>query len=135
MNGYWFTSDLFELEPGEDEEINPGIYGRRLAVWLRAQLEQRGYTVERIINEDWGRCLICSREPSLLWVGCGNIGENPGQDSSFKAIVWHCFTVAEVPFWKRIFKNPETAAALAKLDADLRSVLDAQPDINLVEEP
>jgi hypothetical protein len=23
MNGYWFTSSLFQIEPGEDAEINP----------------------------------------------------------------------------------------------------------------
>jgi len=34
MDGYWFTSTKFEIEPGEDEEINPGIYGRQLARWF-----------------------------------------------------------------------------------------------------
>jgi hypothetical protein len=27
MNGYWFTSSRFQIEPGEDAEINPGCYG------------------------------------------------------------------------------------------------------------
>jgi len=26
MNGYWFTSTKFEIEPGEDEEINPVMF-------------------------------------------------------------------------------------------------------------
>ena len=68
--GYWFRSTRFEIEPGEDEEINPGIYGKQLAEWLKARLEESGYKVEPIINEDWGRCLMCSREPFSLWVGC-----------------------------------------------------------------
>lgn len=38
--GYWFKSTLFEIEPGEDGDINPGIYGRQLAVWLKDKLEQ-----------------------------------------------------------------------------------------------
>jgi hypothetical protein len=63
MKGYWFTSLLFKIEPGEDEEINPGRYGRRLSIWLKKQLEGRGHSIEPIINEDWGRCLMCSRDP------------------------------------------------------------------------
>lgn len=69
MDGFWFKSTRFEIEPGEDDEINPRIYGRQLAVWLEEQLEQRGYNVEPVIAEDWGRCLMCSRSPFSLWVG------------------------------------------------------------------
>jgi hypothetical protein len=67
MKGYRFTSLLFKIEPGEDEEINPSRYGRQLSIWLKKQLEGRGYSIEPIINEDWGRCLMCSREPFMLW--------------------------------------------------------------------
>ena len=133
MDGYWFTSSLFEVEPGEDEEINPGRYGRQLAVWLKSQLETRGYSVEPIIAEDWGRCLMCSRDPFLLWVGCGNMDVDPSAPP--KQMVWHCFPVAEIPLLKRLFKKPETAVALAQLDADLRSILVEQAQITLVEEP
>ena len=62
---YWFKSSKFEIEPGEDEDINPGIYGRQLAVWLRDRLEEHGYSIE-LINEDWGRCLMCSRHSSRV---------------------------------------------------------------------
>jgi hypothetical protein len=37
--GHWFRSTRFEIEPGEDKEINPGIYGKQLAEWLKARLE------------------------------------------------------------------------------------------------
>jgi hypothetical protein len=133
MDGYWFTSNLFEVEPGEDEEVNPGRYGRQLAIWLKSQLEKRGYHVEPVIAEDWGRCLMCSRDPFLLWVGCGNVDADPSAPP--EQIVWHCFPVAEVPFFKRLFKKPETAGALTQLDADLLSILAEHPQIALVEEP
>jgi hypothetical protein len=29
--GFWFSSSLFAVEAGEDEDANPGRYGRRLA--------------------------------------------------------------------------------------------------------
>jgi hypothetical protein len=40
MEGYWFKSSKFEIEPGEDEEINPGMYGRQLARWLKQRLTE-----------------------------------------------------------------------------------------------
>ena len=52
IQGHWFRSTRFEIEPGEDDEINPGIYGKQLAAWLKARLEDRGYQVEPVIKQD-----------------------------------------------------------------------------------
>jgi hypothetical protein len=137
MDGFWFKSTRFEIEPGEDADINPSVYGRQLAAWLKIQLELRGYAIEQIIAEDWGRCLMCSRHPFLLWVGCGNVFD-PAPDAALPAkgdIVWHCFATAEVPFWRRVFGRVDTAPYVAKLNADLRAILDDEPQITLVPEP
>jgi hypothetical protein len=137
---YSFKSTLFEIEPGEDEEINPRMYGRQLAAWLKAQLQARGYGVEPIIAEDWGRCLMCSREPFRLYVACGSVTDydtaRPGDPPPAKEdVVWFCFPEAEVAFWKRIFRKlPDTSVALAKLDADLHAILHGEPDIKLIAE-
>jgi hypothetical protein len=138
MNGYHFTSSLFDIEPGEDDEVNPRMYGRQLAVWLKDQLEARGYLVEPIIAEDWGRCLMCSREPFLLWVGCGSVTDydeaKPGDPPPAKeSITWHCFPNAEPPFWKRLFHRIDTRATLAQLDSDLLAILKAEARITIVE--
>lgn len=135
----WFRSDLFQIEVGEDEEINPGRYGRQLARWLQQQLESRGHAVEHIC-EDWGHCLMCSREPFMLWIGCGNVdfvdeSEHESALRSPESIAWHCFVYAEVPFWKRLFPKPQTAEAVAKLSIELQSILDAEPRIRRVAEP
>lgn len=29
--GYWFKFDIFEIKPDEDDETNPGCYGKELA--------------------------------------------------------------------------------------------------------
>ena len=136
--GYWFRSARFELEPGEDEDINPGIYGKQLAEWLKARLEDRGYRVEPIINEDWGRCLMCSRDPFRLWVGCANMTDlsvSPGVTPPKEQITWHCFATAEVLFWKKLFRKMETEPVVAKLHADLGAILAGEPSITLVAEP
>lgn len=140
MTQYWFRSDLFDIEPGEDEEINPRIYGRQLAAWLRLRLEEAGYAVEPVIAEDWGRCLVVSRKPFLLWVGCGNVMDYEGtrDDDPLPAgrdVVWTCFTEAEVPLWKRLLKRPDTAPTLARLDAAVSSILESEPRIQPIPEP
>lgn len=134
MDGYWFTSTLFAVEAGEDEEVNPGRYGRQLAIWLKVRLEQRGYSVEPVIAEDWGRCLMLSRDPFLLWVGCGNVDDSAAEGPANDKLTWHCFPVAEVPLFKRLFGKLDTSAALSKLDADLHAILSAEPAVELVAE-
>src|SRR5262249_47369799 len=98
----------------------------------------RGYAVEDIINEDWGRCLMCSRDPFMLWVGCGNVTDDPAATGdappSKEEAIWHCFATAEVSFWKRLFRKIDTTPAVAKLHADLGQILKSEPEITLVEE-
>ncbi len=137
--GYWFKSSKFEIEPGEDQDINPGIYGRQLAVWLKQRLEESGFVVEAINKEDWGRCLVCQRDPFMLWVGCGNVWDyagarsNDDADPSEKALTWHCFVTAEVPFWTRLFRRIDTASAVSKLNCALRDILSTDPQITVLE--
>jgi hypothetical protein len=138
-SNFHFKSALFEVELGEDEEINPRMYGRQLANWLKIQLERKGYEVEPVIAEDWGRCLVVSRDPFMLWVGCGNMMDFTAKENDplpmKENIIWLCFVEAEVPLLKRLFKKPDTAPALNKLDADLSSILNSEPRITLVDEP
>jgi hypothetical protein len=138
-DGYWFKSSLFEIEPGEDEEINPGIYGRQLAHWMRQKLEAGGYTVESIINEDWGRCVMCQRSPFGMWVGVGSVEDEERVDGTIptkEAVVWHCFAVTEGGLRMRMFgKKNEIESSRVKLDATLQSILRAEPGILLVPPP
>jgi hypothetical protein len=130
-----FRSTRFRVEPGEDAEINPGIHGRQLADWLRARLSEAGETVEPVIAEDWGRCLVCRRDSFLLWIGCGNesgIAPPVGPPPAAEDIVWICFVVAEVPLPKRLFARPDTVPAVAALRQKLLDVLDAEPSITLL---
>jgi hypothetical protein len=128
-NGLWFKSTLFEIEPGEDDEINPGIYGRQVSTWLRQQLDSRGYATEDIIHEDWGRCLMLQRSPFALWVGVSSEGE--GDDLS-----WHCFAVTEGGLKMRLFgKKNEIEITREKLAASLREILESETAIRLVLAP
>jgi hypothetical protein len=137
--GYLFTSSRFEVEPGEDADTNPRRYGRQLARWIKEQFEGLGYEVEEVIPEDWGWCVVCQRAPFSLWIGCGNrddsstaeAGDPPPKASE---ILWHCFSVAEVPLLRRLFKWTDTSSALDKLDSELEQILTNDPAIKISDE-
>lgn len=131
MDGFCFTSTLFEIERGVDAQLNPGRYGRQLALWLGARFAEHGYAPE-IIAEDWGYCVMLLRHPFLLWVGCGNM-EETDIDVSKDAIVWHCFAAAEASLLQKLFRKPQTRGALQKLQAELHAVLDEEPEIAFIE--
>ena len=135
MNGFWFTSSLFEVEAGEEEDVNPGRTGRQLARWLKARLESSGYAGVDVIPEDWGWCVMCQRDPFMLWVGCGNLDEPDAAIPPNDEIVWHCFAHAESGFLKRIFGKVDTAPALSRLNRQLHEMLTNEPGITMVGEP
>lgn len=137
MEGYWFRSSAFQIEPGEDENVNPGIYGRQLALWLKERLESRGQTVLDVFPEDFGWCVRCQFKPFLLWVGCGSINDKESFEvlPSPDQVTWHCFAVAELPLLGRLFRRYDMAPALTRLNQLLRDILESDPAVRLVKEP
>lgn len=133
--GYFFTSSLFAVVPGEDAATNPGCYGKQVAEWVATQLKARGYEEAEVIPEDWGWCVMCGGKDFLVWVGCGNV------ESDSPDIVWHVFPVVEVPFFslkshlKRLLGGLDTRSPLLKLDEELHAILAAEPAIQLEEAP
>ena len=113
------------------------MYGRQLAAWLKSQLDLRGHTIECIVAEDWGRCLMCANSEFALWVGCGSSPDygtaKPGDPPLPKeSIVWTCFAEAEPSFWQRYVKRLDTAPALERLDSALRDILLNEPGIQML---
>ena len=72
-----FRSDRFPPVEGDDEEVNPGRYGKRLAEFIRRGLTERGIEAEEPRPEDWGWLVPVRNEQFRLWVGCGNYDEYP----------------------------------------------------------
>ncbi len=143
---YWFKSTQFQIEPDEDEETNPGCFGKALAHWLANELKKYKYETE-VIPEDWGWCVMCLREDFLLWVGCGNMMSEEIREStldqppSHENIIWHVFVEVEIPFFmvKSIFKkwlgmldlnNPKLLLKTA-----LNEILVSNENLQFCEEP
>lgn len=137
MEGYWFRSSAFQIEPGEDKTVNPGIYGRQLALWLKERLEDRGQAVLDVLPVDFGWCVRCQVKPFLLWIGCGSINDHESSEvlPSPDEVTWHCFAVAELPLLGRLFRRHDMTPACSRLDQLLRDILESDPVVRLVEEP
>ncbi len=52
-------SNLFQVIEGEDDETNPGIYGKELAKWLASQLQEAGQPKADAFAEDFGWIVLC----------------------------------------------------------------------------
>jgi len=138
--GFWFASSLFDIEPGEDLETNPGMYGRQLSNWLRDQLEGAGYEDCDSFGEDWGWCVTCRLGDTPLLVGCGVFADASVYDESkphpdADDLLWYVFPTENLSWRGRRKGVPDGETGLARLHDDLERILDNELDIDLVDEP
>ena len=80
-----FRSSKFPPYEGEEAEINPGLWGKRLTEYLAAKLADRGIVTDPMAVEDWGCYLPVRNEGFRLALCCGH---QNGDDDQFL-----CFTV------------------------------------------
>jgi len=116
-----FRSSKFPAYEGEEEQINPGLWGKRLAEFLVQKLEERGIATEEMIAEDWGWYVPVRNEGFRLAVCCGH---QNGDDDEFL-----CFTDPGKPIVKRLFKKIDATAQLKRLTDALQQILASDPDI------
>jgi hypothetical protein len=112
---HFVTTDHFAVEPGEDAQTNPGIYGRAFAHWLAARLRERGEPVEEVIPEDFGWCVMLRRTPYRLWIACGN------RDGS--TTEWGAYVVAEPSLVGRLFRHVDPEPEIARLTGLLEQIV------------
>lgn len=144
---YWFTSNLFDIREGEDNETNTGCYGKALAEWLCSKFRDLGYNAN-VIPEDWGWCVMCVYRDYLLWIGCGVadiLGGAEGYEENTlpkcSDVVWHVFTSVEIPFFmvksivRKWIGRLDLKSPHEKLNAELYKILNAEHEIVFCEEP
>jgi hypothetical protein len=120
-----FTSSEFAIQPGEDEETNPRIYGKSLAAWVAGQLSKRGVTVERIVAEDFGRCVIVRSKPYMLWLACANLDSERTR--------WQMYIALEQNPVRRLFSRVDPAPELTRLREHLREIVSEIPGVSHTE--
>jgi hypothetical protein len=116
-----FRSSSFPPYEGEEEQINPGLWGRRLAEYLAQKLADRGIETGEMVAEDWGWYLPVRNEGFRLGLGCGH---QEGDDDEFL-----CFTEPSTPVVKKFFKKIDATPQLTRLTDALQQILASDPDV------
>jgi hypothetical protein len=147
---FWFKSDLFVIDPKEDEETNPFCYGRDLANWVKCRFADRGYKPEEVIAEDWGWLVMLQRDPYLLWIGCTNLHHHLYDEVSEEdkasfipngsEMTWTCVVLSEFPFfkpifWKNLVRKVDVTQDIKKVGSELEAILKEEPRIQLIDAP
>ena len=116
-----FRSSIFPPYDDEEEIINPGRYGKRLAEYIHVHLPKYGFEVEDIYSEDWGWGVPIKNDKFSLWVGCGN------QDEFEDGFL--CFIEPSKPYIKKLFKKIDISEIVTKLVEALESIFLSEKDI------
>ena len=122
-----FRSDLFPPYEGEDKEINPGIYGKRFAEFIRDGLRGEGVESSDPFAEDWGWVVSIRNDGFHLWIGCGNT-----EDETDRFL---CFIEPHRPVIRRFlcFGAINTSAQVTALQQAIDDVLRADPAVSDVQ--
>lgn len=137
---YCFKSTLFKVEPGEDEETNPCIYGKQFSEWLTTKLNENGYKGAVNDAEDWGWAVSCQSKPFYLFVACASFVDydkepNPEYVPAPDEVIWQCFVSADKPLFRNPFKKLDVQPDIEKLQNTVFNILDATEEIERVPEP
>ena len=116
-----FRSSKFPPYEGEEEEINPGLWGRRLAEYLVDKLAEKGVETDQIVPEDWGYYISVKNDVFRLGLCCGH---QQGEDDEFL-----CFTDPDKPVIRKFFKKIDAKRQLTQLTAALNEILEADSEI------
>jgi trehalose-6-phosphatase len=119
-----FRSSQFPPYEGEEEEINPGLWGKRLAEYLTQKLAERGIETEDFAVEDWGVYLPVKNEGFRLALCCGH---QDGDEDQFLVV-----TEPSTPTVKKVFRTIDATAQLTRLLDVVREILAADPAIREV---
>jgi len=120
-----FRSKNFPPYDGEEAQLNPGRWGKRLAEYLVDKLRLHGIETEEIIAEDWGWYIPVSNEGFRLAVCCGH---QNGDDDEFL-----CFSDPATPIIRKFFKKIDATHELMRVVAAMDNILSSDPGITDIE--
>lgn len=110
-----FRSDRFPPCEGEEQQMNPGLWGKRLADFIRDNPRAEGFETGEPVPEDWGWVVPIVNEAFRLWIGCGRYQEYPDG--------FLCFIEPHTPFVRRFLKKIDTRERIASLQRAMDNIL------------
>jgi len=73
-----FRTNIFPPYDGEEDEINPGRWGKKVAEYLQIKLRDCGIQSDDIYSENWGWAIPVKNERFPIFIGCGSYEELEG---------------------------------------------------------
>ena len=116
-----FRSSKFPRYEGEEEEINSGLWGKRLTEYLAAKLTERDIKTEETVIEDWGCYLPVKNDGFRLALCCGH---QNGDEDQFLV-----FTDPSTPKVKKFLRSIDATPQLTRLLETVRQILESDPDV------
>ena len=125
-----FTSSQFPVEPHEDQDTHPGIYGRALARWLAEQLAERGVATKEVVAEEWGQCVVTQTRPVRVNIAVANVDGSSTRWQMFAFVERGLFQLAKSPaeLQRELANMREHLAAIVAAIPDAREVSWEEPD-------
>lgn len=122
-------SAKFPILRGEEEElVNEGTYGKAVAQYLQARLQERGYQVPFYCCEDWGWWVELKNAPFAFGV-C--IYSGPKRDRPIDFFCTDSIHGERKWSWSQ-FRFLNTNPWVQKLHQDMVAIFQADPEIELV---
>ena len=117
-----FRSSKFPPYDGEQDEINEGLWGKRLAEHLCGALQHAGIRANDYAIEDWGCYIPVFIGDVHIGVCCGH---QYGDDDEFVI-----FTDPKQPVMRRWFKKIDRTESFQKLLSALKVILESDAEIS-----
>lgn len=119
-------SSLFPSYPNEEDDINPGRFGKKLAEFVKQNLEKDGIQVADIYPTDYAYELRLDQFKFSVFVIIGNID---GETDQFI-----CAVEPNKEFVRKLFKKIPTKDTLTPIYNSILKSFQDHPEIKLLEE-
>lgn len=120
-----FRSNKFPAYEGEEAQINPGLWGKRLVEYLQPALREKGIKAGEFYAEDWGWAMPIENAAFPMWIGCGHQYE---REDSFLIFI----EPSKRQIRTGLFKKVDTRGDVEHVAAALDSILKQDNDIREV---
>ena len=120
-----FISEAFPSYDGEEDEVNPGRWGKRLAEFLADGINKVDIQTDEIFSEDWGWVIPVRNKAFKLWIGCGNYEEYPNG--------FLCFIEPSKPYVRKLFKKISTIEKVTQLREAINKLLSSNSNVQNIK--
>jgi hypothetical protein len=117
-----FRSAKFPAYEGEEEQVNPGLWGKRLAEYVSQRLRAAGFQTGAIYTEDWGWGIPLSNDAFPMWIGCGRNAEC--------ADGYLIFVEPSKPLIRRFLRKIDTTSDVGRVADALDEILTSDSEIH-----